>query len=130
MRQRVLAIYEGDRIMNTIKLSLEPTIGYIEAYRTALHEAAESEGSVMLLSWYDRSREKQGPTEVCGGENWRCALDYAEQHDADLRVSVNTDQYEFFFSKVIGDIVELSEDELLAVHGGISADEFSNIQGG
>ena len=121
---------EMDGTMNTMKLTLEPAIGYLDAYKNALHAATESEGSVMLLSWYDRTREKQGPTETCGDENWRCALDYAEQHNADLRVSVNTDQYEFFFSKVAGEFVELSEDELLEVHGGIAIDDFSNIQGG
>ena len=116
--------------MNTIKLTLDNSTGYLDAYKAALKAARESEGNMILVSWYDRSRNKQGPTETCESENWRCALDYAEHHDADLRVSVNADQYEFFFSKVSAEFAELDEDGLLEVHRGISKDDFSNIQGG
>ena len=116
--------------MNTIKLTLDPTTGYMDAYKAALDAATEAKGNALLVAWYDRTRKTQGPAETCSNEDWKCALTYAENHDADLRVSVNTDQYEFFFSRATGEVTELNEKALLEVHAGIPADEFSNIQGG
>jgi len=112
--------------MNTIKLTLDQATGYMDAYKAALDAA----GNAVLVAWYDRSRKTQGPAETCNNEDWKCALAYAENHGADLRVAVNTDQYEFFFSRATGEVTELEEKELLEIHAGISADEFSNIQGG
>jgi hypothetical protein len=116
--------------MNTIKLTMDRSVGYMDAYRAALHAATEAEGNAVLVAWYDRTRKTQGPAETCSDEDWKCALKYAENHDADLRISVNTDQYEFFFSRATGEVAELNEEDLLEVHAGIKADEFSNIQGG
>ncbi len=116
--------------MNTINLLLDDSLAYMDAYKAALKAARKSEGNVILIAWYDRMRKTQGPTETCGGENWRCALDYAEHHDADLRVAINTDQYEFFFSKATGAFTELDEEDLLAIHAGIANDDFNNVQGG
>ena len=97
---------------------------------TALKAATKAKGKAMLVAWYDRTRKTQGPAETCSNEDWKCALAYAENHDADLRVSVNTDQFEFFFSRATGAVTELNEKDLLAVHAGIATDEFNNVQGG
>lgn len=116
--------------MNTINLKLDDSVSYMDAYRAALKAARESEGNVLLVAWYDRVRNVQGPTETCDGENWRCALEYAEHHDADLRVAINTDRYEFFFARATGVFTELNEEDLLEVHLGIAEDDFNNVQGG
>lgn len=116
--------------MNTINLTLNDSATYMDAYKAALDAAGKSDGDVLLIAWYDRMRKTQGPVEACGGENWRCALDYAEHHGADLRVAINTDRYEFFFTRATGAVAELNEEDLLAVHAGIPEDDFSNVQGG
>ena len=116
--------------MNTMRLTLDPSIGYMDAYRAALTAATNAVGNPILVAWYDRTRKVQGPMETCSAEDWKCALAYAESHDADIRIAVNTDQYEFFFARAASEVTELDEEDLLEVHVGIPADEFSNIQGG
>jgi len=116
--------------MNTLNLTMSRSAGYMDAYRAAVDAARKSEGNVMLTAWYDRAQKMQGPSEACGSEDRQCALSYAKHHDADLKISVNKDRYEFFFTKATGDFSELEEDALLAIHAEIAPDEFNNVQGG
>jgi hypothetical protein len=120
----------GDTRMETLNIVVEPSPNYMDAYKAAGEAARQAVGSAMLVSWYDRCRQIQGPTEICGRNDWKCAVDYAVHHNADLRVSINTDQYEFFFAKVHGACSELSETPPLEVNAKISADELGNIQRG
>jgi hypothetical protein len=116
--------------MITIDLKTDHKIDYGEAEEMARRAAEDAGGGFSLVSWYDRVRGVGAPQEACSLESWKCVRDYAEHHDASLRVAVNADEYEFFFTKVPADAEELDVDEALDVHSGIAQGEFDNIQGG
>jgi hypothetical protein len=116
--------------MMNIDLRSEYAIDYGDA-ETMARKAADGAGKgFTLMSWFDKARGMGAPQEACSLESWKCVRDYAEHHDASLRVAVNSDEYEFFFTRVPLDAEELDSDEVTEVHSGISRDEFDNVQGG
>ena len=116
--------------MMNIDLKTEYEIDYGEAEAMARKAADEAGTGFALMSWYDKARGTGAPREACALESWKCVRDYAEHHDASLRVAVNADEYEFFFTRVPVDAEELDVDGVTEAHAGISRDEFDNIQGG
>lgn len=116
--------------MMNIDLTLTPGIEYKEAEEAARKVAIDAGGNVSLLAWYDKARGIGAPQEACALESWKCVRDYATHHEADFRISVNADAYEFFFTKVAADMEELDREEVAEVHAGIAEDEFNNVQGG
>jgi hypothetical protein len=115
--------------MRTIKLTLKGSINYQKA-ETEARKAASEAGAVSLLAWYDREKGAGAPREVCSKETWKCPRDYAEHHKADVRVSINGDAYEFFFTRIAAGADSLDSDEVVSVHHGIPKQQFDNIQGG
>ena len=116
--------------MVNIDLNIPGKVDYFKAADEACKLAEDAGGSFSLLAWYDRGRGTGAPQEVCSLENWKCVRDYAEHHRADLRVSVNDDEYEFYFFRVPADVEELDREEVETVHTGIARDQFDNVQGG
>ena len=116
--------------MMNIDLKSEYEIDYGDAEAMARKAAEETGTGFTLISWYDKVRGVGAPQEACSLENWKCVRDYAEHRDASLRVAVNEDMYEFFFTRVPADVEELDVDEVTEVHSGIARDEFDNVQGG
>ena len=117
--------------MKNVDLNLAAGIVYADAEKAAREAAAaETSGSLSLFAWYDKARNLGAPREACAQENWKCVRDYAEHHKADIRVTVNKDAYEFFFSKAPAGTAELDKEEVEDVHKKISKDEFENVQGG
>lgn len=116
--------------MMNIDLTMTPGVRYAEAEEAARNAAMDAGGSVSLLAWYDKARGFGAPQEACALESFKCVRDYAVHHEADFRVSVNTDAFEFFFTKVPAETEELDREEVAEVHAGIAEDEFNNLQGG
>ncbi len=116
--------------MTNIDLRMASGIGYDEAEIAARKAAEEAGKGFSLLAWYDKARKMGSPLEACSLENWKCVRDYAEHRDADLRVAVNGDEYEFFFSRAPEDVTELEGEGISETHMGIAQDEFNNVQGG
>ena len=116
--------------MMNIDLKLENGVAYDEAERAAREAVEATGGNFALMAWYDKARGIGAPSEACSLESWKCVRDYAENHEAGVRVAVNDDAYEFFFSKVPIDAMELDTDGIEESHAGIAVDEFNNVQGG
>ena len=117
--------------MQNIDLSLAGGIAYGAAEKAAKEAAAaQSNADLSLLAWFDKAKNMGAPQEACSLESWKCVRDYAEHHRADLRVSVNDDEYEFYFFRVSVDAEELDREEVETVHTGIARDQFDNVQGG
>ena len=116
--------------MRDIRLVMNGT-DYTAAGRVAKEAALKAGGrGATMIAWYDRARNLVGPQETCAKEGWKCSRDYAEHHGADLRVSINDDAFEFFFSDVASDFAELDREDALDAHIGASRDEFDDVQGG
>jgi hypothetical protein len=122
-------VKKGDANVRTIELTLKGPVNYQKAEKEARMAASEA-GAVSLLAWYDKERGMGAPREVCSKETWKCPRDYAEHHKADIRVSINGDAYEFFFTRVAAGADALDVDEVVAVHHGIPKQQFDNVQGG
>jgi hypothetical protein len=117
--------------MQNIKLNLDPKIAYDAAEKAAKKAASEqSSAKLSLLAWYDKARKMGAPQEACSLENWKCVLDYAEHHKADIRVSVNKDAFEFYFAKTPAGTETLDKEAVSDVHKGIALDKDENVQGG
>jgi len=117
--------------MMNINLKMPAGFGYGAAETAARGAAMKDLGKdLALMAWYDRMKGVGAPGEACSRENWKCVRDYAEHHDAGLRVAVNGDEYEFFFSKVPAGTAELDTEGVTESHAGIGRDEFDNVQGG
>jgi hypothetical protein len=117
--------------MQNIKLDLTPGVAYKEAENAAKEAAAaQSSAGLFLLAWYDKERQMGAPQEACSLENWKCVLDYAEHHNADIKVSVNNDVFEFFFAKVPAGTETLDKESVADIHKGIAVDQDENVQGG
>jgi hypothetical protein len=117
--------------MRNIAIDLQPGVDYETAGRAA-REAALNAGSgrAAMVAWYDRARKMAGPSAVCSNEDWACASAYAEHHGAQIKVSVNHDDYEFFFSEVASSFQELDRKESLEIHRDTKGSEFDDVQGG
>ena len=105
------------------------------ARRGACGRTASINVSIRLLSkamvaWYDRQRDVAAPAESCCGEGRMCTSDYAEHHGAGFKVSVNRDEYEFYFADVPHDFTELDRETGLAAHADASRSDFDDVQGG
>ena len=116
--------------MVNIDLYTEGGVGYGKAAREAWKVAEDAGGNFSLVAWYDKARNMGAPREVCSLENWKCVRDYAVHHQADLRVTVNDGEYEFYFSRVPAGAQVLDSEGVEEIHAGITLDEFSNVQGG
>ena len=117
--------------MQNIKLDLSPSVAYKEAEKAAKEAAAaQSSADLSLLAWYDKDRQMGAPQEACSLESFKCVFDYAEHHNADIKVSVNSDAYEFFFSKTPAGTETLDKEGVAEVHNGIAVDQDENVQGG
>jgi hypothetical protein len=117
--------------MQNIDLSLAGGIAYGEAEKAAKEAAAaQSSGDLSLFAWYDKARNMGAPQEACALENWKCVRDYAEHHNADIRVSVNKDDFEFYFAKAPAGTESLDKEGVSDVHKGIAVDQDENVQGG
>ena len=116
--------------MKTIALNLGTGIAYDVAKKAAREKAMAGGEKVSLFAWYDRARKMGGPSETCSLEGWKCVRDYAEHHGAEMRISVNDDAFEFFFTKIPGDFVELDRQDSLEIHKDTRRDEFDDVQGG
>lgn len=122
---------KGGKTMQNIKLDLNPGVAYKEAEKAAKEAAAaQSSAGLSLLAWYDKQRQMGAPQEACSLENWKCVLDYAEHHNADIKVSVNNDSFEFFFAKTPAGTETLDKEGVADVHKGIAVDQDENVQGG
>jgi len=117
--------------MKNLNLSLSGQISYAAAEKAA-KEAVSGEvaGDISLLAWYDKIKKTGAPQEACALESWKCVRDYAEHHNADIRVSVNKDAFEFYFAKVPAGTAKLKQKQVDAVHKGIAVDKDENVQGG
>lgn len=115
--------------MRTINLKLQRDMDFSSA-EDAAKKALNQAGEVTLVAWTDRKRDMEGPGETCSGEGWKCSRVYAENHQADVRVSVNDDDYEFYFAGVPADYTQLDAEAALEIHGGASSPDFDYLQGG
>jgi hypothetical protein len=122
---------EEDSIMKNIDLNLNAGIAFDAAQKAAKEAlAAEVGGDLSLLAWYDKNRNTGAPQEACSLESWKCVRDYAEHHNADVRISVNNDDFEFFFAKSPEGTETLDTEGVTDVHKGIAVDKDENVQGG
>jgi hypothetical protein len=120
-----------DSEKQNIDLSLASGIAYDAAVKAAKEAAAaQSSAELSLMAWYDKARQMGAPQEACSLENWKCVLDYAEHHKADIKVSVNSDDYEFYFAKTPAGTETLDKEGVSDVHKGIAVDQDENVQGG
>ena len=117
--------------MRNIHLETKGSVDHMLAERVARQEAAKAGmENAEMVAWYDHSRNMAGPLETCAKEGWKCARDYAEHHGAGLRVSVDHDEYEFFFSDVSPEFTEFDREEALGIHADARRDDFDDVQGG
>jgi hypothetical protein len=72
----------------------------------------------------------EGPQDPCLHEGWKCARVYADNHGADVKVSVNDDDYEFYFASVPENFTRLDTEEALEIHEEVGRAGFENFQGG
>ena len=91
--------------MKTMNLEMSPGMDYGEAQRAAKDAALEGGGDVTLVSYYDRARNKMVPEVVSSKEEHDGYRIYAETHGADIRVTVNDDEYDFFFLSIADDVI-------------------------
>ena len=84
----------------------------------------------MLVAWYDGKRGHAGPMEVCDGQPYKVALDYARSCGAETRISVNGGQYQLFFKRTPPDTDELDPSTCEEVHRDLEQDRFENMMGG
>ena len=116
--------------MKNVALDLGAGINYGAAEEAAKKAAAEAGGDLSLFAWYDKARNMGAPQEACSLENWKCVRDYAEHHKVDVRISVNNDDFEFYFAKVPAGTEQLDTEGVEDVHKGIAVDKDENVQGG
>ena len=117
--------------MQNIDLSLAGGIAYEAAEKAAKEAAAaQSSADISLMAWYDKAKNVGAPQEACSLENWKCVFDYAEHHNSDIKVSVNGDDYEFYFAKTPAGTETLDKEGVSDVHEGIAVDQDENVQGG
>ncbi len=115
--------------MKNIELKLG-AVAYGEAEKAAKEAALkQSSETLSLMAWYDNIKKSGAPQEACSAENWKCVRDYAEHHNADIRVSVN-DDYEFYFARTPAGTETLDKESVSDVHKGIAVDKDENVQGG
>ncbi len=91
--------------MKTMNLEMPSGMDYNEAQKAARDAALEVGGNVTLVSYYDRAKNKMVPEAVCSKEGNDGYRIYAENRDADIRVTVNDDEYDFFFLSVADDVL-------------------------
>ncbi len=91
--------------MKTVNLEMPPGVGHDEAQKAARDAALEVGGDVTLVSYYDRARNKMVPEAVSSKEGNDGYRIYAESRDADIRVTVNKDEYDFFFLSLGDDVI-------------------------
>jgi hypothetical protein len=115
--------------MRTVTLHLPKDIDFPTAEEAAKRALGRA-GDVTLTAWTDRKRNMEGPREACAQESWKCARVYAENHGADVRISINDDDYEFYFTGVPADFEELDEETALEIHKELTRADFDNVQGG
>ncbi len=117
--------------MRNIDLTLASGIAYDAAEKAAKEAVAkELGGDISLFAWYDKARGMGAPQEACSLESWKCVRDFAEHHKADIRVAVNGEDFEFFFSKTPAGTESLDKEGVADVHKGIAVDQDENVQGG
>ncbi|UCD57811.1 MAG: AF1514 family protein [Candidatus Hydrogenedentota bacterium] len=117
--------------MRSIDLKLDPGIGYKTAEKAAREAVAKEAGEgLSLLAWYDKAKKTGAPQEACSLENWKCVRDYAEHRKADMRISINNDDFEFYFAKTPAGTDTLDKEGVEEVHKGIAVDRDENVQGG
>lgn len=91
--------------MKTMSLEMPSGIDCDEAQKKARDAALEAGGDVMLVSCYDRVHDKMIPEVVASKEEHDGYIIYAEKHGADIRVTVNKDEYDFFFLSLGDDVI-------------------------
>ena len=116
--------------MRTINLDLKGKVDFFNAEEAAKKALTGAGEKVTLVAWSDRLRDMEGPMEACARESWKCARVYAENHSADVRISVNNDDYEFYFAGIPAGFTELDQEELLDVHEQARMADFDDVQGG
>lgn len=116
--------------MKNVDVKLASGASYTDAEKAARDAVAEMSPDLSLLAWYDKSQKKGAPQEACSLESWKCVRDYAEHHQADFRVSVNDDVFEFYFVKTPAGTETLDKEGVADVHKGIAVDQDENVQGG
>jgi hypothetical protein len=122
---------EEEMEMKNLDLNLSGQVSYAAAEKAAKEAVAgEVAGDVSLLAWYDSAKKTGAPQEACSLENFKCVRDYAEHHNADIRVSVNKDVFEFYFAKVPSGTAKLKAKQVDAVHKNLAVDQDENVQGG
>lgn len=98
-----------------------------EAARRAIQRRGED---LMLVSWFDRSKNAGGPMEFCCDAPERAVADYARSHGAQFCVNVNDFSYEFYFMRIPSTVSEIKRSAVIASHRGLDKDRYDNIQGG
>ena len=91
--------------MKTMNLEVPPGMDCDEAQKAAKDAALKAGGDVMLVSCYDRVHDKMIPEVVASKEEHDGYIIYAEHHGADIRVTVNKDEYDFFFLSLGDDVI-------------------------
>jgi len=91
--------------MKTMNLEMPPGMDYDEVQKAAKDAALEVGGDVALVSYYDRARNKMVPEAVSSKEGNDGYRIYAESRGADIRVTVNDDEYDFFFLSIADDVI-------------------------
>jgi hypothetical protein len=92
--------------MKTMNLEMPPGTDYDEVQKATRDAALEVGGNVTLVSYYDRARNKMVPEAVSSKEGNDGYRIYAENRGADIRVTVNDDEYDFFFLSFGDDVLE------------------------
>jgi hypothetical protein len=91
--------------MKTMNLETPQGMDYDKAQKAARDAALGVVGDVMLVSCYDRTRNKMIPEAVSSKEEHDGHRIYAESRGADIRVTVNNDEYDFFFVSIADDVI-------------------------
>lgn len=86
--------------MKEIHLRVEdPALDFDSALETARDLAEKDNEETMLISWFDRQRNKHSPAavfcEINGKPGWEV---YGENHQGRIKIILNDRQYVFIFS--------------------------------
>ncbi len=91
--------------MKTMNLEMPPAMDFDKAQKAATDAALEAGENVTLISCYDRARDRMVPETVSSKEEHDECRIYAESRGADIRVTVNGDEYDFFFLSFGDDVI-------------------------
>ncbi len=86
--------------METVNINIDnPELDYDTARAIAEIPAKKDNESAMLISWYDRKKEKHSPAavrcEIKGAPGWEV---YGENHGGRIKIIINDREYVFIYA--------------------------------